>query len=257
MKLGFRLFLNLTAREIRNRLGYSGFGIFWLVVNPILLLSVYAFVFGVIFKARSPEGLDYPFIVWLALGLWPWLAFSDSTLRASQAIRQHSALISKISINRSVLVFSVSTAQFLLHLIGYSVVLVVIQISNIDITWQGLPYALITLISLYIFIMGLGLILAGLTVFIKDLDQLLPVLFMLWFFLTPILYAPTVLPPKALLLMKFNPMAMWVEELRSALTLGQMIPNQTFLYLVCLSAITFWLGLLIFRRLSPYFEDFL
>lgn len=229
----------------------------WLVVTPILLLAVYAFVFGVIFKARAPEGLGFPFVVWLAIGLWPWLAFSESSLRAAQAIRQHSALISKISINRSVLVSSVLTGTFILHLAGYGVVLVILEMSGIELSWQGLPYAVLIMITLYGLALGLALMLSAAQVFIRDLEQLLPVLFMLWFFLTPILYAPELLPADFQSLLYINPMTWWIEELRAALIHGQVLPDASFIALFAGSAVMLWVGRWIFERLSPYFEDFL
>jgi len=256
-KYPWRLLSELTQREIKSRLSHSAAGLLWLVVTPILLLAVYAFVFGVIFKARAPEGLGFPFIVWLAIGLWPWLAFSESTLRAAQAIRQHGALISKISINRSVLVISVLSGTFLLHLVGYAVVLGILEIRGIDLTWQGLPYAVLIMLTLYGLAAGLGLLLASAQVFIRDLEQLLPILFMLWFFLTPILYAPELLPPDFQQLLWINPMTWWIEELRAALIHGQFLPSLSFIPLMAGAALTLFMGHWVFNRVSPYFEDFM
>ncbi len=253
----WRLLGDLTIREIRSRLSHSAVGVIWLVITPLLLLAVYAFVFGVIFKARAPEGLGFPFVVWLAIGLWPWLAFSESVLRSAQAIRQHSALISKLSINRSVLVLSVLSGTFVLHLIGYGVVLLILEFRGIELTWQGLPYALLVMFTLYLLSAGLGLFLAASQVFIRDLEQLLPVLFMLWFFLTPILYAPELLPSELQHVLWINPMTWWIEALRGALIHGQVLPGIQFLWLLLGSCLVFGLGRWVFERCSPYFEDFL
>ena len=253
----WRLLIDLTAREIRSRLSHSAVGLIWLVITPILLLAVYAFVFGVIFKARAPEGLGFPFVVWLALGLWPWLAFSESVLRAAQSIRQHSALISKISINRSVLVLSVLSGTFVLHLIGYGAVLLILEFRGIDLTWQGLPHAVLIMLTLYLLSAGVSLLLSAIQVFVRDLEQLLPVLFMLWFFLTPILYAPELLPSKLQHLLWINPMTWWIEALREAMIHGQVLPDLNFLWLLLGSLFVFGLGRWVFERCSPYFEDFL
>jgi len=251
------LWVDLTQREIKGRLSHSAWGLLWLVVTPLMLLAVYAFVFGVIFKARAPEGLGFPFVVWLAMGLWPWLAFSESTMRAAGAIRQHSALISKIAINRSMLVLAVLSATFILQLAGYAVVLIALQLMGIDVAWQGLAHALLILVTLYALAAGLGLMLAACQVFFRDLEQLLPIAFMLWFFLTPILYAPEFLPVDLQPLIWVNPMTWWMEALRSALIEGQVLPDRTFLILAVGSGAVFLLGRWVFTRTSPYFEDFL
>jgi hypothetical protein len=118
-----RLLARLIARDIRSRFIGSASGWIWLILTPLLLLAVYGFVFGVIFRARVPDGLDIPFVAWLAVALWPWLAFSEGALRGSRSILEHSALISKVAIRRELLVISSVTSAFLLHLAGYLVVL--------------------------------------------------------------------------------------------------------------------------------------
>jgi ABC-type polysaccharide/polyol phosphate export permease len=253
----WRLWFDLTRREINSRLSHSAVGLVWLVVTPLLLLSVYSFVFGVIFKARAPDGLGFPFVVWLAIGLWPWLAFSEGALRASGAIRQHSALISKIALNRAMLVIAVLTATFALQMAGYGVVLVVLELMGINLAWQGLPHAILILLTLYLLATGLGLMLAAFQVFIRDLEQLLPIGFMLWFFLTPILYAPEFLPQDLQALIWINPMTWWMEALRSALIDGQTLPDRTFVALAVGSGAVYLIGHWVFNRTSPYFEDFL
>ena len=253
----WRLLPDLTRREIRNRLINSSSGWLWLVVTPLLLLAVYGFVFGVIFNARVPEGLDMPFVAWLAVALWPWLAFSEGLLRGSQSILQHSGLISKVAIPRELLVLSTQSAVFVLHMIGYVVVLIAVQFLGTDLTWSGLPYALLVLITLYFFGLGLGLMLAALQVFLRDLEQVLPTLVMFWFFMTPILYAPEILPERMSWWLQFNPMTWWVEEIRAGLFLGKWLPDLVFAGLVAGAALALWVGLGLFKRLSPSFEDFL
>ncbi len=253
----WRLLPDPTRREIRNRLINSSSGWLWLGVTPLLLLAVYGFVFGVIFNARVPEGLDVPFVAWLAVALWPWLAFSEGLLRGSQSILQHSGLISKVALPRELLVLSSQSAVFVLHMIGYSVVLVAVQVLGTDLAWHALPFALLVLATLYVFGLGLGLMLAALQVFVRDLEQVLPTLVLFWFFMTPILYAPEILPGNMDWLLQFNPITWWMEEIRAALFTGKWLPDLIFVWLVIGSVATFAAGIGLFRRLSPSFEDFL
>lgn len=251
------LFFQLLTREIRSRFVGSATGWLWLVVTPLLLLAVYGFVFGVIFRARVPDGLDIPFIAWLAVALWPWLAFSESLLRGSQAICQHGDLISKVAVPRHLLVFSTISSVFILHAVGYTVVLIAIEILAADLVWLALPYALGVLATLYVLALGLGLVLAAVQVFVRDLEQVLPTFMMFWFFLTPILYAPEMLPDGMERWLQINPITWWMEELRSALFLGKMLPDGIFPILLVAAGVVLFLGLRLFRRLSPHFEDFL
>lgn len=251
------LFLDLLLRELRNRLVNAATGWLWLIVTPLLLLAVYGFVFGVIFQARVPAGLEMPFVAWLAVALWPWLAFSDGVLRGSLAIQQNAALIAKVAVPRSLLTLSVQSASFLLQMIGYLVVLAALLALGVPISLRSLPYVLLVLASLYLFSLGLALLLSAVQVFVRDLEQLLPTLFMFWFFLTPILYAPELLPGDMGRWLLLNPMTWWMEEIRAGLFHGKSLPDLTFLALLGGALVTVWIGQRVFARLSPHFEDFL
>ena len=251
------LLVNLIRRDIRSRFIGSASGWIWLILTPLLLLAVYGFVFGVIFRARVPTGLDIPFVAWLAVALWPWLAFSEGVLRGSRSILEHSALISKVAIRRELLVISSVTSAFVLQMAGYLVVLVALRWLGTPIHFGGLPAALLILITLYVFALGMGMALAALQVFVRDLEQALPTLFMFWFFLTPILYAPEMLPEQYSRWLHLNPMTWWVGEVRAPLLWGEIVPGLVLPVLAVAAVVVLWLGWRLFRRLSPYFEDFL
>jgi len=251
------LLFRLTAREIRSRFVGSATGWIWLILNPLLLLAVYAFVFGVIFQARVPAGLEMPFIAWLAVAMWPWLMFSEGVLRGSQAIREHAALISKVALPRQLLVTASVSAVFLLHLAGYLAVLLAMALLGVDLAWSGIGRLLFALASLYLFALGLGLGLSAIQVFVRDLEQALPTLFLFWFFLTPILYAPSLLPAGLAEWLRWNPMSWWMAEIRGGLLYAEALPGLVALALAAAALIVLWLGSRLFHRLSPHFEDFL
>lgn len=253
------MFVQLVARDIRSRFIGSASGWLWLLVTPLLLLAVYGFVFGVIFSARVPAGMDVPFIAWLAAALWPWLAFSEGTLRGSQAIRQHASLISKVALPRHLLVAASTTAVFVLHLLGYLLVLLVLgSLVGASIRPGGILSVAFALATLYLFALGLGLGLGALQVYLRDLEQFIPTFFLFWFFMTPILYPPDMLPELMARWMAVNPMSNWMEVIRAGLFHGLPLPGlvdalvmsgAALLALVC--------GGWLFARLAPYFEDFL
>ena len=248
----------LTRREIRSRFIGSASGWVWLILNPLLLLAVYSFVFGVIFQARVPPGLEMPFVAWLAVALWPWLMFSEGVLKGAQAIRDHAALISKVAMPREMLVLAAVSSVFVLHLAGYAAVLLALAaLVGVDISLLGFPRMLLALATLYILTVGLALALSAIQVYVRDLEQALPTVFMFWFFLTPILYAPSLLPPQYAAWLDFNPMTWWMREIRDSLLHAQALPGLAALAMIAGSLIVLWLGRRVFARLSPHFEDFL
>lgn len=257
MSAYWSLFLDLMRRELRGKMSQSGTGWVWLVVSPLLMLAVYGFVFGVIFAARVPEGLEVTFIAWLAVALWPWLAFADSVQQAANSMSQHRALLSKVALPRELLALSSQAATFTVHAVSYLLVLVVLQWLGNALTWSGIGYLLLLLLLLQGFAAGLGLVLATVQVFFRDLKQILPIVMMLWFFLTPILYAPEMLPVELRAGLQFNPMTWWMDEIRAALFAGKAWPTLSLLPLLALSSVGLALGLALFKRMAPHFEDFL
>lgn len=251
------LFGALVVREIKNRYWVSSTGWVWLFINPVLLLSVYTFVFGTVFSARAPEGMEVPFVAWLAVVLWPWFAFSDGILQGSQGIRKHSALLKKVAMPRWMLPASSHASTFILHLLGYAVVLIVLYAFGVELTVGGLFYLAALVAFLFLFSIGLAFFFSSLQLFFRDLEQALPTFFLFWFFLTPILYSPDMLPESVKPLLNLNPMTWWMEEIRAALFQGKWIPDTVFLGLVSLSIASILIGKTVFDRLSPHFEDFL
>jgi len=247
----------LVTRELRARFTGSSAGWLWLLVNPLLLLGVYSVVFGLIFDARAPADLGVGFVSWLAVGLWPWLAFSDAILRASESIPEHAALISKVPMQRELLPLASTIAAFLLQLAGYLFVIVLLAVLGTPIHLSGLLTMSVTLAVLLLLAAGLGLIAAALRVYLPDLKHLLPTLLMLWFFLTPILYAPEVLPEPLAGLIALNPVAGLIGEVRAALFEGRILPGMAVWIMLVVAAAVFAAGRAMFRRLSPFFEDFL
>ncbi|MBY6205953.1 ABC transporter permease [Halomonas denitrificans] len=251
------MLIELIRRDLRTRFVGSRSGWLWTVLTPLMLLGVYAVVFGVIFRARVPEGMDIPFVAWLAIAMWPWLAFQDAILRATASMPEHANLIAKVALPRELLALSNATTAFLLQCLGYLAVLLALPLFGVDLTWRGLPAALVTLAALYGLAAGLGFIAAGLRPFFRDLETLLPTLLMFWFFLTPILYAPQMLPENWQDLWLLNPVAGLMNDLRAALLEGALLPGRSTWIMLAVGGGAFLLGRSFFRRLAPYFEDYL
>ena len=108
------LALHFIRRDIRNRYLGSFSGGLWALLQPLIQLAVYGFVFVYVFKARVP-GADAPgYVPFLALGLWPWTAFAEGVTRATTAIQDNAALIGKVALPRAVLVFAAVASSFLI-----------------------------------------------------------------------------------------------------------------------------------------------
>lgn len=252
------LFFSLCEREIKNRYIGSGGGLFWAFVHPLLLLAVYAMVFGSIFRVSFPELGQHLFIEFVAVGLWPWLAFQESVQRATQSIQANASLVRKVAFPHELLVYATVAATFAVHLSGFILVLLVLSIFGHGFSLIGLLGVFPLLGLLLVFTLGIALIFAALQVFLRDVDQFLGPAFMVLFYATPILYPLNLLPDWARSGIQANPMVQFITPLREMLIGdGPFVASGGALLAWAAVFPLFFMGLFVFRRLSPYFEDML
>ncbi|MCJ7815718.1 MAG: ABC transporter permease [Xanthomonadales bacterium] len=251
------VFRQLVSRAVRTDYLENLTGFAWLILQPLVLLAVYAFVFTTIFKTRIPDAGSIGFVPYLAVAFWPWTAFSEAVLRSSNVVSANAALIGKVAFPCELLPLSSVTATFLMNMAGYLAVLIVLQVMGTPIHWFGIFAALPVLVLLYLFASGIALFVSALQVFIRDVSQILPPLMTFWFFTTPILYSSSILPEQFASVMRFNPMSWYVVRLRDFLLLGNYDLSLYDLVVPALTILVFWLSLRFFRRFASHFEDFL
>ena len=255
-KPDFAFFWNLVRRQIRQDYLENMTGFAWLVLQPLMLLAVYAFVFTTIFKSRIVD-VEIGFVPYLAVAFWPWTAFSESILKASNAITANAALIGKVALVTEQLPLATVTATFLMNMVGYVAVLIVVQLLGTEIHWLLIPAVVPVILLLWVFASAIALFASALQVFVKDTAQILPPLMTLWFFTTPILYSTAQLPERLAQAMAWNPMTRFIAQLREILLFGRVSVGIEDLLSIGLVILISWGSLRFFRRFSAHFEDFL
>lgn len=256
-KFDFAFFYNLVIRQIRQDYLENITGFAWLILQPLILLAVYAFVFSTIFKARIPEAGDIGFVPYLAIAFWPWIAFSEAVVRANGSITANGALIGKVAFATEQIPLATVTATFIMHFIGYIAVLIVLQLMGTSIHWVYLSLAIPVILLMWVFACSIALFTSAIQVFVRDVAQILPPLMTFWFFTTPILYSASYLPASIQGVAQWNPMAWFVARLRELLLLGEIKFGFMALFILLFILIFSWLSLRFFRRFSGHFEDFL
>ncbi|MDX2427551.1 MAG: ABC transporter permease [Xanthomonadales bacterium] len=257
VKTDWVFFRNLVVRQIRQDYLENITGFAWLILQPLILLAVYAFVFSTIFKARIPEAADIGFVPYLAVAFWPWTAFSEAVLRANSSITANGALIGKVAFATEQIPLATVTATFIMHLIGYLAVLIVLQLMGTSIHWFYLLLVLPVMLLMWVFACSISLFTSAIQVFVRDLAQILPPLITFWFFTTPILYSSSRLPESIQTLTQWNPMAWFIARLRELLLFGEINFDYKALLMLLFVVVFAWLSLRFFRRFSGHFEDFL
>jgi lipopolysaccharide transport system permease protein len=252
------LLKNLIARDLKHRYVGSMGGFVWSVIHPVVLLISYTFIFTMLGIRTVPGAGTVHFSVFLLCGLLPWMLFSDTVVRNCSAISDNAPLITKTIIPAEILPISITISNLVHHLIGLGIVLVVL--ASFYTVHFSVMWIVLYMTMLLMFAQGLGWIVAGLHVFVRDTIQALQIAMLLWFYFTPILFPMETMnrAPKSIrFLAGLNPMAIIVTGYRnSLLDLAQ--PKLTGILLAAVtSIIVFVLGAVLFRQAKPAFADVL
>ena len=180
------LILSLVARELKARYRGSVLGFVWSFINPLLLLSIYTFVFTVVLPNRNP--IAQPYALFMFCGILPWNWFSSSLLEASGSLVSGGNLIKKVLFPAEILPL-VSVFANMVHFFLGLVILVAFVIGYRH--WPdpaGLLWFPVAVLVQLTFTAALALFFSALTVHFRDIRDLLTNLLMFWFFATPIIY---------------------------------------------------------------------
>ena len=250
------LLARFTEREIFSRYAGSSLGLVWALLGPLLLLAIYSFVFGQLFLQRSSDLGTESYTLFVAIALWPWMMFSDAVLRALQSVQTNAPLVKKVAFPHLLLILAALNGVFIMHLAGYAAVLFALALLGAPIQIAGLPVAGIAIATLYLFALGVGAMLAALQTLLRDVEQAITPAMMMLYYLTPILYPITLIPPAYRHWLAWNPLAYVMQRLRDGFLLGGgvQLGDLGMFFVAALVAVT---GVAFFNRLSPYFEDFL
>src|SRR6266540_1576585 len=211
---------HLTWRHLAARYRSSALGFVWSLLNPMLLMGVYTFVFNFIFRATVP-GIPYP--VFFLTGILAWNFISIAATNAAVSLVDSASLINKTAFPRLALPISAVFSNAINYLMTLPLLITFNLLFGITPTLSLLllPCALLLLLLIAL---GIGVLLAALMPFFRDLQHLIEVLFTIWFFLTPVLYPMSLvrqnLPEGLLPLYALNPMV-GIMHLVHAVFLGQ------------------------------------
>lgn len=252
------LLMALVRRELKNRYAGSLAGVAWGVLHPLIMLAIYGLVFEGIFKVRVTQVTsDQPYVLFVAVAMWPWLAFQEAVSRGVVAIQNNSSIVKKVSFPHELLVLSTVLSSFFVQLGGYVLVMVLLYLWGLGIHLQVWPAMLMALVSLFFAALSVAFVLAALQVYVRDVEQLLSQIMSGLFYLSPILYTTATVPPWMGKLMQWNPLVHMLEPLRGALLNTSPVdwPGQILTLFVCVLA--FIVTRKFFNRLAKYFEDML
>jgi len=243
------LLTNLVARDLKTKYRGSFFGIFWSLLNPLLLMAVYTLVFSVIVRVNI-----HPYAIFLLAGLVPWNAFAQSLTMATSSVLDNKGIVTKVAFPLQLLPLSAVLANSVNFVINIGLLLVLTVIFRVDLSLTMLLVPVLVLMQLA-FTFGVGSMLAAAQVYFRDVQYFLTILITAWFFLTPIVYSVDLVPRRLRAILALNPMAWDVSSFQDVWFYGR-LPNWTYFGgFLAVSLLSLLVGIVVYGRLSRRFAE--
>jgi lipopolysaccharide transport system permease protein len=258
------LLKTLVQRDLAARYKGSILGNAWSLVNQLVQLLVYTYVFSVVLKVRLElKGMDSAitgntlfFGLWLFAGLIPWIAFTTGFGQATASVFNQANLVKKVVFPLTLLPLVPILTAFVDSLLGFVLLIVGVGLIVGRVNAALLFMPLIWLPQL-LFTAGVSYLMAGFAVFVRDIPQTVGIGLNLLFYLTPVMYPLERIPEPFFSIAWYNPFSAIITLYRDCVLQGSITHWAELGYLWVVALVMFALGSLVYRRLSPAFADVL
>jgi lipopolysaccharide transport system permease protein len=255
--LKFSYIIEMTRRDFAERFAGSVLGSAWAIIWPMVHLFIYIVIFGKIMGARLPGTSEMnAYGIYLAAGLIPWTAFATTINRCTSVFLEKKHIITKVNTSFSSLLVHVTLSETITYVITMMVFFTILG-------FQGYAFhsSLLLVPFLYylqqLLALGLGLFAAVLNVFIRDVREITGVIVQLWFWFTPIVYVPDILPPVVQKLIACNPAYIIIQSYHKIFVFDAYPPFKALLLLTVITHSILFFSFLMLRSLEKDIRDFI
>lgn len=259
-----KLIWKLAKNDFKTRYAGSYLGVVWAMMQPVVTVVLYYFVFDVIFQNKGQflaSGIVAPYVLWLTAGLVPWFYFSEAIMQGTQALLEYNYLVKKVVFKISILpIIKIIAATFIhIFFVGVMLILYFVYGFKFDIYLLQIPYFSL---CMFVFVLALSYATCSIVIFFRDLTQIISIGLQVGMWATPILWDLAFLSganAKYQILFKINPIYYVVNGYRSALFEKTWFWQDFYstMYFWIATAAFFGMGALIFKRLKVHFADVL
>ena len=260
-----KLIFNLSKNDFKAKFAGSYFGIIWAFIQPIITILVYWFVFDKALNAGTQitkAGINVPYVIWLVAGMVPWFYFSEVINTGSNVLVEYNYLVKKVVFKISVLPIVKIISSLFVHLffVGFMVVLYAAYHYYPTVYTLQILYYSFAMICLCV---GIIYATSAMTVFFRDLTQLINIILQILMWMTPIMWNMVAMVDRISkpieIILKLNPMYYIVSGYRDSMINGIWFWNrpETTIYFWGVTIVLFLIGSTIFKKLQVHFADVL
>ncbi len=249
------LLMQFAFNDLKHRYIGSSIGIFWMVINPIVELVTYTFVFGVLMSVRySPSGGVAQYALFLFCGMIAWFHVQESLTRATTSITENAHLIKKVNFPAAILPGHVVISALFNQAVRTLILALGVIFLGGGLSGWFLMVPFFMLVQT-LMVMGMAFFLATAQVYFRDTAHWVNAVLLAWMFMTPIFYPPSAYPKQLNILLQVNPLAHTVGILQ-ALILNQRLPSAGAIVVAIAAAAFFFIaGFSVFAHHRKTFAD--
>ena len=250
------LLWSLTKNDFKQKYLGNILGVAWAFIQPTATILIFWFVFQVGFKSQPVD--DFPFILWLVAGMFPWFFFAEGLSTGTNSIIANSFLVKKVVFRISLLPIISLLSALAIHIFFIFFMFAMFIYYGYSPQWHWVQI-IYYLFATTVLLLGLSWITSSIVVFFKDMGQFVAMLIQFGFWLTPIFWSMKLVPENYHWIIELNPMVYIIEGYRNSMIYHKWFwedMNMTGYFWIVTAAI-FVIGGLTFKKLRPHFADVL
>lgn len=246
----------LTLYEKRARNSESKLGNLWEILNPVLNILVYWFVFSVGLRTSAPHHATYPYVTWLVCGLFPWMTISNAMSQSTACYLSAPSIITTCNVPLSLFPLKTVTHALLNHLFTLAVMIVTVLLYGVTPTWHVVEVVYYTA-AMALFLFGFALVTSTISVFFNDIQKLLPPTLRLLMYASCVVLDVGAFPAKIQQILRLNPLIHLIDGFRFCLLDGKGIVTvpETFFSFWIVTIVLLVAGSIMHVRLRERFID--
>lgn len=233
---------NISGKQFKAKYAGSVLGFFWVIINPLLMVLAITFVFTFVFRTQVKD-----FALFVLAGILPWMFFSGALAEATPSLWVQKSVLHQFSLPKEILPLSSVLAYFMSFLISWGIVYPIFVMHNPKILLLA-PGLLVLFLLTYFFTCGVALLFSVVNILFRDLEHLMGILFMFWFWVTPVFYSIEMVPPQFSWVFNFNPMSVFILSYRDIVFVGKIPDGATILGVTGWAFFSLLVGMLVSIR---------